>query len=227
MLDQNLLKAVLDKQAAAKPAYDLPGGEWYKGLLPQLGYHQAGRAQVVAEADPKHVKKPGATVRSPYLTDIAAGLAGTTGGALAGAGIGAGIDAALGNDPFDSRSKGWPRGTILGTAAGGLLAALAISIQRQREVARITSEFTKPDPAEVRRIAEMEQKRSGLLHVLGGVLATGSRQAGRGEQLRSFVEPHHTPIGGVFGGAGIGGLMAQVILGNHAQRDTASKLGLA
>ena len=76
-----LIEGYQQKQAGV----DLPGGEWYKALLPNLSAHQAGRAQALGKASKNPEKVTAAKsflVRHPILSQIGGSMAGALGGGL-------------------------------------------------------------------------------------------------------------------------------------------------
>lgn len=186
MIDRALLTRVQEKLAAPEKAYDLPGGEWYKGLYDPIAMHQAGRAQVLAETDPKHVKKPSFNVKHPYW---ATGLLGGA-GAIAGGALGAGAGVALGpqiSNQREVKAQIMLLGTQLGAVGGALAASLALGLQRQKEIKKMSSQFTKPDPQLLQQIAEKDAKRNILWQALRSTIV-GAAEAGRGSQQRALKE---------------------------------------
>jgi hypothetical protein len=193
MFNQMFLQGYLAKEAAE---YDLPGGEWYKGLLADLTTHQAGRAQALGRASKEELKPAESfLIRHPLWS----GLAGAVGGGVAGAAAGLGADIGLGIDPTSDK------GVLIGAGgsiAGVLLGALAMNQMILRKVRQAREQFGEVEAAKLNKALREEAKGSPFWRAVGGgLVGTGSAYGGRVEQLASLKKG--TPVkSGVTAGVG-------------------------
>ncbi len=186
--------AFLDGYKQAADAADLPGGEWYKGLLGGLTSHQAGRAQALGRASEEKLEPAESfLVKHPVWSSI---IGAATGGAAGGA-AGLGADIGLGIAPGSRTGLNIGLG---GTVAGTLLGALAVNQMILRKVRQAREEFGEPAAAKLDQALREEAASSPTWRAVAGLFGPGFVYSGRDEQLASLKKG--TPVkGGRLAGA--------------------------
>jgi hypothetical protein len=172
----------------------LPGGEWYKALIPYITHHEAGRAQALHEmtGDKEDLD---ITVRHPVLTDFGSIAAGAVPGAVAGYAAG--------------DKLGLPRevGAIIGGAGTAYVASVLAALRRQGKVREQSKKYdsSRVDKKKLRAALEEAAGRSLGWRATKGVI-TGPSELGRSEQLAQMYREQagpgrlfkkYNPVGGM------------------------------
>jgi len=181
-------------KVAKKGDPDLPGGEWYKSLLPGLTMHQAGRAQALNES---MGRKGDFQTRHPYLTQAGAMAAGMGAGGAAGAALGGLAD---GED-------GAFAGGTLGMTGGGLLAGYLALLRSQSKVKETSAIYkgTGGKKSNVMGSLEGTADKNMLWGALKGLI-TGPYDYGRTAQLQSELDGGKVKSGYAIGAGHLAGL---------------------
>lgn len=194
------------KQADA----DLPGGEWYKALLPNLSAHQAGRAQALGKASKNPEKVTAAKsflVRHPILSQAGGALAGAVGGNLlllggASAAEG-GLDRGLKMISPPTRpmttAETFLQPQVLASATGAMIGQLAVSLAIQRRVREASAQFGGTSAEGTETALKEEAKSSRVLRGIWGSLGAGNTDLGRVSQLAALKTEQPVESGYVAG----------------------------
>lgn len=196
------------KQAAADA--DLPGGEWYKALLPTLAAHQAGRAQALGKASKNPEKVTAAKsflVRHPILSQAGGALAGAVsgnllllGGASAAEG---GLDRGLKMISPPTRpmttAETFLQPQVLASVTGAMIGQMAISLAIQRRVREASAQFGGTSAEGTETALKEEAKSNTVLRGIWGALGAGNTDLGRVSQLASLKTKQPVESGYVAG----------------------------